>query len=80
MTTHAHVTTHVHFCRTCGHRWECIRPQKGKIPRCEVDVTAGVNGEGPICDLCRYLEMARRHASVRGLRIDAIPADARAVH
>jgi hypothetical protein len=56
---------HRHTCTSCGHRWSCAEAKP--LARCEVAKAARVNGEGPYCQLCLWLGMARRAATLRRL-------------
>lgn len=51
---------HSHTCALCGHVWVC--EQK----KCEVEKAAKVNKQGPFCDLCYHLLMARNIVRLRG--------------
>lgn len=55
-----------HTCQECGHRWDCLEPRH---PRCGIETAARANKTGPFCGLCRHLEMARRFAFLRGIRL-----------
>lgn len=65
-------------CSICGYKFkQDFNPRKKPKPETEVGEerktmeAAKVNGQGPFCDLCRYLEMALRHAQLRQLNIVA---------
>ena len=59
---------HTHTCRLCRHEWECMTGRKTQR-ECAVTFAAMVNGQGPYCELCLALSMARRQAKLRGLRL-----------
>ncbi len=61
---------HRHKCATCGFEWDCAEFTLADCQHLGVFRAAQVNGEGPHCYMCMYLEMARRHAQLRGLKLD----------
>lgn len=66
---------HTHTCATltCGATWTCNGVERGAV--CDVIKAAKVNKQGPFCDLCLHVEMAKRYAAVRGyvLRVNWPP-------
>jgi hypothetical protein len=50
---------HQHLCETCGYAWDCDQA------KCGVETARRVNKQGPYCELCRHVEMARRYAGLR---------------
>lgn len=57
------MTAHTHTCGACQHVFNC--EGEGRGPVCEVDKAAQVNKQGPFCELCRHVEMAKRYALLR---------------
>lgn len=60
---------HKHVCRRCKHEWVC---QNFTLKKCEtkgVIAALKVNKNGPFCLMCLFLEMAKRHAELRGLEL-----------
>lgn len=49
-------------CETCGNTWTSMEAK-------EIMRAAKVNKEGPFCNSCCYIEMARRHAIAGGISL-----------
>lgn len=69
--------SHQHKCANpgCGAEWTCTETsdtRRGKdwkdlpFEKCPVTTAAKSNGTGPFCRICYYLEMAARHADLKG--------------
>jgi hypothetical protein len=56
----------VHVCAACGRSWQCFQKLEARSKTCKVDIAAKSNKQGPFCELCIHIEMARRHAQIRG--------------
>lgn len=54
--------TDPHLCSSCGHEWVSADAATARAVR----AAAKVNGQGAVCSLCYHLEMAGRHAEIRG--------------
>jgi hypothetical protein len=63
---------HAHTCCRCGYTWVCLQ---GVVQKCPVTVAQRVNHDGPYCELCRHLEMAQRHAQLRGITLTVTRSD-----
>ena len=61
------MSDHTHTCADCGHVWECEDYTLKKCHKTGVSRAAIVNKQGPFCNLCLHLEMAKRYAEHRGL-------------
>lgn len=53
-----------HTCETCGHQWQSMDRKTER----EIITAAKSNKAGPYCQLCMYLEMAYRTATMRGFK------------
>ena len=62
-------TDHTHTCCKCGFEYECIYYDLESCKRKGVFKAMQVNHDGPYCNLCQHLEMARRFAEHRGLKL-----------
>lgn len=59
---------HTHKCCVCFYVYPCTYPKLnlGPVEKCKVTQAAKVNQDGPYCEACRNIEMARRHIEARG--------------
>lgn len=62
-----------HTCCVCGHQWESIDDNSGrkvvkaaKVAK-KVREAVKVNKDGPYCNVCHHLTMAKRYVEARGL-------------
>lgn len=58
---------HTHSCSRCTFQWFCLAVMKPNQKVCQVDVAVHQNKQGPFCELCRHLIMAKRVAQTRNL-------------
>ena len=60
-----------HTCDCCGHQFRDLNDSRTR----KTKQAAKVNKEGPYCELCRHLEMARRYAAHRGTFARGVDGD-----
>ena len=60
---------HTHICAECGHEFVCLEYTEKECRTKGVFNAVQVNKSGPFCMLCLHLEMARRFAQARNLKL-----------